>query len=56
MSDDKPTLNSSLCQESGVHLPQDKLIQFSALHRVTAAIRQGNLGPAFECVPTAFLQ
>lgn len=35
-------------QESGLTFPQDKIRQFSTLHKVTNAIRQGELGPAFE--------
>lgn len=37
-------------QESGASLPNDKLQQFAALRRISDAIRQGDLAPAFKWV------
>lgn len=35
-------------QESGISFPQDILQRFAMLHKVTNAIRSGDLAPAFE--------
>lgn len=41
---------TSFLQESGVQVPRETLAQFATLHRVTNAMREGDLDPAFKYV------
>jgi hypothetical protein len=44
-----------LFQESGVDIPPELRAEFVDLHRILTALRTQDIGPALECVYSAFL-